>query len=139
MGQKSYWSWERICYYFFFISRLQKYCTTGFIWKIVWKMFMWVFYAFFLSFSYRGKVIIKGIHNIGIGYDITIIKGEYGRYMGCYSFERNKWFDSFPCFLNIIWISFKILGTWDATVFREIRDLIPFHVFLILFEFLSKY
>ena len=44
------------------------------------------FMFFFLSFSYRGEVIIKGIHNIGIGYDITIIKGEYGRYMGCYSF-----------------------------------------------------
>ena len=65
---------------------------------------------FFHSFSYRGKVIIQDIHNIiGIGYSITIIKGEYG------------------------------VGTWDATVFREIRDLIPFHVFLILFEFLSKY
>ena len=43
--------------------------------------------AFFCSFRYRGKLIIKGIHNIiGIGYSITIIKGEYGRYMGCYSF-----------------------------------------------------
>ena len=31
------------------------------------------------------------------------------------------------------------VGTWDATVFREIRDLIPFHVFLVLFQFLSKY
>ena len=31
------------------------------------------------------------------------------------------------------------VGTLDATVFREIRDLIPFHVFLILFQFLSKY
>ena len=56
---------------------------------------------FFPSFSYRGKVIIKGIHNIiGIGYSVTIIKGEYGRYMGCYSF-------------------------------KEISDLIPFHVFFL--------
>ena len=27
------------------------------------------------------------------------------------------------------------VGTRDATVFREIRDFIPFHVFLILFQF----
>ena len=33
----------------------------------------------------------------------------------------------------------SMVGTWNATVFREIRDLIPFHVFLILFQFLSKY
>ena len=31
------------------------------------------------------------------------------------------------------------VGTWDSTVFREIRDLIPFHVFLISFQFLSKH
>ena len=31
------------------------------------------------------------------------------------------------------------VSTLDAIVFREIRDLIPFHVFLILFQFLSKY
>ena len=50
-------------------------------------MFMWIFYAFFRSLSYRGKVIIKGIRNIiVIGYSTTIIKGEYGRYMGGYSF-----------------------------------------------------
>ena len=43
---------------------------------------------FFRSFSYRGKAIIKGIRNIiGIGYSITIVKGEYGRYMGGYSFS----------------------------------------------------
>ena len=65
---------------------------------------------FFCSFSYRGKIIIKGVSNIiGIGYSITIIKGQY------------SW------------------STLDATGFREIRDLIPFHVFLILFQFLSKY
>ena len=33
----------------------------------------------------------------------------------------------------------SMVGTWDAIVFREIRDLIPFHVFLILFQLLSKY
>ena len=27
------------------------------------------------------------------------------------------------------------VGTWDTTVFKEVRDLIPFHVFLILFRF----
>ena len=33
--------------------------------------------CFFYSFSYRGKVIIKGVSNIiGFGYSITIIKGE---------------------------------------------------------------
>ena len=32
-----------------------------------------------------------------------------------------------------------MVGTLDATGFREIRDLISFHVFLILFKFLSKY
>ena len=30
-------------------------------------------------------------------------------------------------------------GALEATVFREIRDLISFHVFLISFQFLSKY
>ena len=63
---------------------------------------------FFCSLSYLGKVIMKGIHNIiGIGYSITIIKGECGRYTGCYTFFRNKGLDAFPCF-NIIPISFKI-------------------------------
>ena len=91
LGQKPYWSFGvKRGYdlsYFFFISKLQKYCTTSFIWKMAWKIFMWIFYAFFRSFSYRGKVIIKGFRNIiGIGYSITIIKGHYGRYMRCYSF-----------------------------------------------------
>ena len=50
-------------------------------------MFMSIFYAYFCSYSYKRKAIIKGIHIIiGIGYSITIIKGEYGRYMRCYSF-----------------------------------------------------
>ena len=31
------------------------------------------------------------------------------------------------------------VGTWEATNFREITDMIPFHVFLILFQFVSKY
>ena len=101
LGQKPYQSWQRI-WCFLFISRLQKYCATSFNWKIVWKVFMWIFYAFFRSFSYRDKVIIKGIcNNIGTGYSMTIIKGEHGRYTGCY-----------------------------GLVFREIRDLIPFHVSL---------
>ena len=42
--------------------------------------------CFFCSLSHRGKVIVKGIRNIEIGYSITFIKGEYPRYMGCYSF-----------------------------------------------------
>ena len=68
-----------------------------------------MFHAFFCSFSYGGKVIIKGVSNIiGIGYGITIIKGEYSWYTGCSSFYRNKGFNSFPCVLNIIPISFKI-------------------------------
>ena len=56
-------------------------------------MFMWVFFAFF---SYRCKVIVKGVSNIiGIGYSITMIKGD-------------------------------TVGTPEATVFREIKNLIPF-------------
>ena len=48
------------------------------------------FYALFCSFSYRGKVIIKGVSNIiGIGYSIIIIKGQYSWYIGCYSFKGN--------------------------------------------------
>ena len=31
------------------------------------------------------------------------------------------------------------VGTLDGTVFRGMRDLIPFHEFLILFKFLSEY
>ena len=50
------------------------------------KMFIWVFYASFGSFSYRGKVIIKDVSNIGIGYSIAIIKGQSSWYTGCYSF-----------------------------------------------------
>ena len=46
---------------------------------------------------------------------------------------------------NIIGIGYSTtninstVGILDATVFREIKNLIPFHVFLILFQFLSKY
>ena len=67
------------------------------------------FMLFFCSFSYRGKVIIKGVSSIiGIGYSITIIKGHYSCYTGCYSFQRDKGFDSSPCVLNIIPTSFKL-------------------------------
>ena len=67
--------------YFFFISRFQKYCISTFILKI--NVYVNVL-CFFHSFSYRDKVIIKGIsNNIGIGYSITIIKGEYCWYIGC--------------------------------------------------------
>ena len=31
------------------------------------------------------------------------------------------------------------VGALEVTVLREIRDLISFHVFLILFQFVSKY
>ena len=41
-------------------------------------------------------------------YSITIIKGHYSWFTGCYSFTRIKEFDSFPWDLNIIPISFKI-------------------------------
>ena len=62
-----------------------------------------------LHLRYPRYAPVKGICSIiGIGYSITIIKGEYGRDMGCYSFLRNKGFDSFPCVLNVIPISFKI-------------------------------
>ena len=47
---------------------------------------------------------------------------------------------------SMIWIGYCItlpresrIDIMDATVLREIRDLIPFHVFLILFQFLPKY
>ena len=66
-------------------------------------------YACFCSISYRGKVIIKGVSNI-IGIGYSI-----SIFMGHY------------------------IDTLDALVFREIRNLIPLHVFLILFQFLSKY
>ena len=32
-----------------------------------------------------------------------------------------------------------MVGTLGVTVFREIRDLIPFDLFLMLFQFVSKY
>ena len=64
--------------------------------------------SLFCSFSYRRKVIVKGVNNIiGIGYRITVIKREQSWYTGCYSFQRNKGFNSFPCVLNIIPIYFK--------------------------------
>ena len=64
---------------------------------------MCIFYAFLCSFSYKGKVIIKGVSNIiGVGSSITIIKGQYSWYTGCYSFQRNMVFGSFPCVLNLL-------------------------------------
>ena len=58
---------------------------------------------FFCSFSYRGKVVIKGVSSItGIGHISPLSRDS-------------------------------TVGTLDATIFREIRDLIPFHVLLILF------
>ena len=60
---------------------------------------------FFASFSYRSRVIVKGVSIIiGISY-ITIITGE---------------------------------GSW-CTDLIEIRDLIPLHVFLMLFQFVLKH
>ena len=59
------------------LSVLQKYCVTIFICKIVWKIL--IYFMHFCSFSYSGKVIIKGVSNIiRIGYGITIIQGFRG-------------------------------------------------------------
>ena len=69
-------------------------------------LFSLIFYTLLHSFSYRGKVIIKGI--ILTDYSITIIKGKYGRYTRFYSFQRNKGCDFFSCVHNILSISFKI-------------------------------
>ena len=105
--------------YFFVITRLYKCCAVcSDIWRTVWKMFMWIFFAFFRTFSYRGKVIIKGICNIiGVDYCIDIIKGEYSWYTRYYSSYRNKGFDFFPCILNIIPISSKIFIIISLLVF----------------------
>ena len=66
---------------------------------------------FFCSFSYRCKVIITGLGNIiEIGCSILITKRKYHQ---C------------P----------KTTGTLKATTFRETGNLIPFHVFFILFQF----
>ena len=73
------------------------------------NVYVYIF-CFFCSFSYRGKVITKGVSNIiGTGYSITIIKRER---------ERES-----------------TVGILDATVIREMRDLIPFHVSRYLFPF----
>ena len=73
-------------------------------------LYLCIFYAFLCSFGYRDKVIIKGVSNtIRIGYSITIIKRE------------------------------NTVGILDATVFREIKDVIPFHVFLIFSHFFQNY
>ena len=93
--------------YFLFISRLQKYCVAIFIWKIIRKMFMWIF-CFFVVSTIRGKIVLKGVSNIiGMSYRIAIIKGEYSWYIGGYSFWRNGGFNSFSCILNVIPIFFQ--------------------------------
>ena len=89
--------------YFFLISRLRKYCTIIFIRKTVWKVFMLIFNTFLPSSSYRCKAIIKGISNI-IGIAYSIIITQ-----GAYSWHNGSY------------------------CFKEIRNLILFHVFLILF------
>ena len=64
---------------------------------------------FFCSFSYRGKVIIKGVSNIiGIGYRVSPLSRDSTVGTLDATVFRNKRFDSFPCALNIIKISFKI-------------------------------
>ena len=48
-----------------------------------------MFYVF-CGFSYRSKVIIKGVYNIReVGYGIIKTKGVYSWYTGCYSFYNN--------------------------------------------------
>ena len=59
------------------ISSLQV-CCRNIALSYSFLMFMWILYVVFGSFSYRSKVIIKGISNIiRTGYSITIIKGEH--------------------------------------------------------------
>ena len=99
---------------FFFITRLQRYCTTIFIWKIVSKTFMWIFYAFF-------------VHILCI---LSIIKGQYRWYTGCYSFYEFLHFLHFwiLLFIRFLWIFYAFyqlsrestVGTLTTTVFREI-------------------
>ena len=64
---------------------------------------------FVVSATARDKIIIKAVSNI-IEIGSITNKGEYNWHIGCHSFFH-----------------------------REIQDLIPFHVFLILFQFLSKF
>ena len=93
--------------HFFFISGLQKCFTTILICKITWKLFIRIFYALLRILCYRTTVIIKDVSNIkGIGYAITIIKGDFNN--GSNNFKRNKGFDCFSCALSIIPICFKI-------------------------------
>ena len=112
---------RRWCWLFFIISRLQKYCTATFIWKIIWNIFMWIFNAFFGNFNYRCKIIIKGVGNIiRIGYSITFFReSPVGTLDVTVSWEK-KDFIPLPCVLNIILISFKIFIISRFTFFMRV-------------------
>ena len=87
LGQKPHKSWERIWYWLFLLYQyvseiLHYYFHIEDSLKNVYVNILW-----FYSFSYRGKVIIKGVSNaIEVGHSITLIKGEYNCYTGCCSF-----------------------------------------------------
>ena len=70
---------------------------------------MWIYYVFFAVSAIKTKELLKVL---ATSYGLVIVSPL-----------------SREC----------TVGTLDATVFREIRDLIPFHIFLILFQLLSKY
>ena len=89
--------------YFFFISRLLKYCTTIFIPKIMWKIFGEYLIRFFVVSAIDAN---KSLKVLVVSYGLVIIS----------PLSRKS-----------------TVGTLEATVFREIRDFIPFHVFLVLF------
>ena len=54
--------------YFFFISRLQKYCTSGFSWKIIWKVFMLTCYVFGPPTEAGGRVLWN---RVSLSYHLT--------------------------------------------------------------------
>ena len=54
--------------YFFFISRLQKYCTTSFSWKIIWKVFMLTCYVFGPPAEAGGRVLWN---RVSLSYHLT--------------------------------------------------------------------
>ena len=73
---------------------------------------------FFSQFHLQRQSNIKGISNPqGIAHSITIIKGEGSWYTGCYSFQRYKGFDLFPCVLDIISTTFQIFITISLFTF----------------------